>query len=97
MKALAALRNGEYAKSIRTIAQIRDDLGDNKAADRKVRLQACQAILGEGNGGADVSVNVGLGQAVTPGYVIRLSDEPAAKVIEGRAETKDGGGKTCNR
>lgn len=78
MKALAALRNGEYAKSIRTIAQIRDDLGDNKAADRKVRLQACQALLGEGDGGADVAVNVGRGQVVTPGYVIRLS-KPAAK------------------
>lgn len=81
MKALAALRNGEFAKSIKTIAEILDDRGDNKAADRKVRLQACQALLGEGNGGADVAVNVGRGQVVTPGYVIRLS-EPAAKVIE---------------
>jgi hypothetical protein len=29
-----------------------------------------------GNVGADVAVNVGLGQVVTPGCVIRLSDEP---------------------
>jgi hypothetical protein len=88
MKALAALRNGEFAKSIKTIAEIRDDRGDNKAADRKVRLQACQALLGEGDGGADVAVNVVRGQVVTPGYVIRLS-EPAAKVIEGRADVAE--------
>jgi hypothetical protein len=50
MKALAALRNGEFAKSIKTIAEIRDDRGNNKAADRKVRLQVCQALLGEGEG-----------------------------------------------
>jgi hypothetical protein len=55
MKALAALRNGEFAKSIKSIAEIRD------------------------------AVNVGRGQVVTPGYVIRLS-EPAAKIIEGRAD-----------
>jgi hypothetical protein len=95
MKALAALRNGEFAKSIKTIAEIRDELGDNKAADRKVRLQACQALLGEGSGGADVAVNVR--QAVVPGYVIRLNNEPRRPVIEGRAETEDGGGRTCNR
>jgi hypothetical protein len=46
MKALAALRNGEFAKSTKTIAEIRDELGENKAADRKVRLQACQVLLG---------------------------------------------------
>jgi hypothetical protein len=85
LKALAALRNGEFAKSIKTIAEIRDERGENKAADRKVRLQACQALLAEGNGSTDFTVNVGPGQAVTPGYVIRLS-KPAAKVIEGRAD-----------
>jgi hypothetical protein len=67
MKALAALRNGEHAKSIKTIAEIRGDRGDNKAADRKVRLQACQALLGEGGGETDVTVNVGPAQVVTPG------------------------------
>jgi hypothetical protein len=87
MKALAALRNGEFAKSIKTIAEIRDDRGDNKAADRKVRLQACQALLGEVGGGTDVTVDVR--QAVMPGYVIRLNNEPRRPVIEGRAETED--------
>ena len=81
MKALAALRNGEFARSIKTISEIRDDRGDNKAADRKVRLQACQALLGEGNGSTDFTVNVGPGQTVVPGYVIRLG-EPAARIIE---------------
>jgi hypothetical protein len=79
MKALAALRNGEYAKSIKTIAQIRDDFGDNKAADRKVRLQACQALLGEAGG--DVTV-VNVTQDLD--YVIRLDEPP--KTIEGDAE-----------
>jgi hypothetical protein len=82
MKALAALRNGEFAKSIKTIAEIRDDRGDNKD-----RLQACQALLGEGGGGTDVTVDVR--QAVMPGYVIRLNNEPRRPVIEGRAETED--------
>jgi hypothetical protein len=92
MKALAALRNGEFAKSIKTIAEIRDDQGDNKAADRKVRLQACQALLGEGGGGAtDVTVDVR--QAVVPGYVIRIRNEPRGPLIEGgvaTAKSEDG-------
>jgi hypothetical protein len=87
MKALAALRNGEFAKSIKTIAEIRDDRGDNKAADRKVRLQACQVLLGEGDGGTDVTVNVR--QDVVPGYVIRLNNDPQGRVIEGCSETAE--------
>jgi hypothetical protein len=87
MKALAALRNGEFARSIKTIAEIRDDRGDNKAADRKVRLQACQVLLGEGDGGTDVTVNVR--QDVVPGYVIRLNNDPQGRVIEGCSETAE--------
>ena len=87
MKALAALRNGQFAKSTKTITEIRDELGENKAADRKVRLQACQVLLGEGTGGTDVAVNVK--QDVVPGYVIRLNNDPHGRVIEGCSETAE--------
>ena len=69
-------REGQKLRSLQTMADIRDEPGDGKAADRKVRLQAATALLGEDagrKGNAGVTVNV----AVTPGYVIgRNSREP---------------------
>ncbi len=45
------LRTGEHARaSIHTLLEIRDDPGHGKAADRKVRMQAAESILGEREG-----------------------------------------------
>jgi hypothetical protein len=51
-----------------------DDPGQGTAADRKVQLQAAQAVLGEQ--GSDkakgVTVNVGVGVQIQPGYMVRV-------------------------
>lgn len=78
-KALAVaaqqLRTGEHARSLHTMIGLRDDPGMGKAADRKVRLSAAQALIGEGDGSrSNVTVNVGA-QLVTPGYVIDLTPQ----------------------
>lgn len=75
-KELHALRSNEAARSIKTLIEIRDEKGENRAADRKVRLQAAQVLLGEGDGkqGPSVTVNV---QTLSPGYVIDLTPHDA--------------------
>jgi hypothetical protein len=72
-KEIEALRKGEHARSLRTIVRIRDEPGGDKAADRRVRLEAARTLIGE-TGGTQVSVSVS--QIISPGYVIRL---PAPK------------------
>lgn len=73
---LAALRNGERAASIRTIAQIRDDAKlKETAAGQNVRLKAADTLAFD-RPGTQIQVNTQVnvnGQAVTPGYVIDLS------------------------
>jgi hypothetical protein len=65
---------------------IRDDEGENLAADRTVRLKAIQVMEGsEGKGGVVVNVNQTSNVAsITPGYVIRLraSRAEGAPMIE---------------
>jgi hypothetical protein len=87
-------RKAELARNLETLIQIRDDPGENLAADRTVRIKAVQAIEGS-DGKASVTVNVNQQTnvaAIQPGYVIRLgkfSREPAieqerdAPMIEG--------------
>ncbi|MEA3197024.1 MAG: hypothetical protein QOF32_1076 [Gammaproteobacteria bacterium] len=70
------LRDGEKARSVGTMIQIRDDHGQGKAADKTVRLKAAQAILGEGDGNRSTTVNVGVNVGVTAGYVIDLTPQP---------------------
>jgi hypothetical protein len=72
---LQRLRDGEKARSVHTMIEIRDDRGLGKAADRTVRLKASQAILGEGDGNRQPNVQVNVG--VTAGYVIDLSPQKA--------------------
>ncbi|WP_068951547.1 hypothetical protein [Pararhizobium polonicum] len=70
---MIALRNGERAASIRTIANIRDDpkLMDN-AAGATARLKAAERLAFDPPG-QNINVNVGVHtNAVTPGYVIDL-------------------------
>jgi hypothetical protein len=86
---LNALRESEKARSLATVVEIRDDPGNGKAADRKVRLQAAEMILGEGEGKkSGTTVNVFNGtQHITAGIVIRPPrgmdlSETQTKVIE---------------
>jgi hypothetical protein len=71
------------------LIQIRDDPGEDSAADRTVRLKAIQVIEGnEGKGGVVVNVNQQTNvAAIQPGYVIRLPalkpDRDAPPMIEG--------------
>jgi hypothetical protein len=73
------LRDGEKARSVGAMIQIRDDQGQGKAADKTVRLKAAQAILGESDGNRGTTVNVQTNVAVTEraGLVLRLpADAP---------------------
>jgi hypothetical protein len=77
-------RKAELARNLETLIRIRDDEGENLAADRTVRIKAVQAIEGS-DGKANVVVNVNQQTnvaTITPGYVIRLgkfSREPAVE------------------
>ena len=65
-------------RALRTVEDIMGDIADNTAADRKVRLQAATAMLGEEAKGPLVNVNVGGGANVQQaiGYVIDLRPDP---------------------
>jgi hypothetical protein len=65
-------RKAELARNLETLIRIRDDEGENLAADRTVRIKAVQAIEGtEGKAGVVVNVNQTSNVAtITPGYVI---------------------------
>jgi hypothetical protein len=67
-------RSAELARNLMTAIEIRDDPGENLAADRTVRLKAIQVIEGnEGKASVTVNVNQQTNVAtITPGYVIRL-------------------------
>jgi hypothetical protein len=67
-------RKSELARNLQTLIEIRDERGENFAADRTVRIKAVAAIEGRPDG-ASVTVNVNQQTnvaAITPGYVIRL-------------------------
>jgi hypothetical protein len=72
-----AMRRGEHARSLRTIVKIRDDAGENTAADRRVRLEASRTLIG-GDEGEGLSVNLKVQNnsvnAIRPGYVLQLPD-----------------------
>jgi hypothetical protein len=74
MKARALLAQGE----------ILEDKGENTAADRRVRLQASQTILGEESRQSPVSVTVNNNIPLTAGIVIRLPYEAASTPLEAR-------------
>lgn len=75
--ALERYRNGERAASLRTMVEVRDAPGLDKAADRKVRLTAALAIMGEaGNSGTNVNItNHVAGVQTVAGMVIDLRDD----------------------
>jgi hypothetical protein len=76
---LQRLRDGEKARSLHVMVEVRDEKGAGKAADQTVRLKAARAILGEGEGnrGTTVNVNTNVGVSVKAGLVLRLpADAP---------------------
>ena len=74
--ALEAYRNGERAASLRTMVEVRDAPGLDKAADRKVRLTAAAMIMGEaGNSAANVTIHNTIGVQQVAGMVIDLRDD----------------------
>jgi hypothetical protein len=73
-KLLDGRRKAEAGRNLATLIAIRDDEGENLAADRTVRIKATQAIEGvDGKAGVVVNVNQTNNTAtISPGYVIRL-------------------------
>jgi hypothetical protein len=76
-KAFAAeiegLRSGAKVAAIRKMIDLIDDVGEGRAADRKVQLEASSRLLGlDECAGVNVSVNVGMAAPVA-GYIIDLS------------------------
>jgi hypothetical protein len=74
-------RESEAARNLATAVMIRDDEGENLAADRTVRLKAATFIEGnERKAGVTVNVNQTSNVvAISPGYVIRLPAQPVGK------------------
>lgn len=80
-RALAARRASEGPKNLLTAIEIRDERGENTAADRTVRLKAIQSIEGTDRNGVNVQVNVSQTN-VNPGYIIRSRAEKAPVQLE---------------
>ena len=55
----------ERARSVATLVELSDETGENRAVDRKVRLDAAKALLGKHMKALSVSVSVNNTQAVT--------------------------------
>jgi hypothetical protein len=91
-----AMRRGEHARSLRTIVNIRDEVGENTAADRRVRLEASRTLIGGDEGkGLEVNVNVQSNtlNAIRPGYIVRLPADlpPRGEGVAPHARTVDAG------
>jgi hypothetical protein len=71
---LQALRAGMKSKALMVQGEIMETTGENTAADRRVRLQASLAILGDESrgGGNGVNVTVNNGVQLSAGLVVRL-------------------------
>mgnify|MGYP001003024744 CR=1 FL=1 len=85
---LQALRSGMRARALMTVGEIMVERGENTAADRKVRLQAAQTIIGDEARGPSVNVNVGVGVNLSPGIVIRLPANIPTTPLENGIEPK---------
>jgi hypothetical protein len=91
---LADVRTGAKARALREIIDLVGRVGEGKAADAKVRLEAAKTVLGEDAKGVSVNVQVNNQTnnmtAIRPGYVLDLSalhskrDRPPG--VEGDAE-----------
>jgi hypothetical protein len=91
---LADVRTGAKARALCEIINLVGRVGEDKAADAKVRLEAAKTVLGEDAKGVSVNVQVNNQTnnmtAIRPGYVLDLSalhskrDRPPG--VEGDAE-----------
>ena len=82
-KLLKERRSSERARNLNVAIEIRDDKGENLAADRTVRLKAIAAI--EQTEGKGVTVNIGSNNQtlnIQPGYIIRLPAKRDEAAIE---------------
>lgn len=82
---LQALRTGMKSQALATVGEIMQDRGENSAADRKVRLQAAQTVLGEDLRTPGVSVTVNNQTNVTnlrAGIVIRAKHNTQPSPLE---------------
>jgi hypothetical protein len=88
-RALQALRDSAKPRALQRTIEILNDRSSNKAADKKVALEAADRILErESASKSGPTVNVNLGPTITPGYVIRLPPRKEPPVIEGEAARK---------
>jgi hypothetical protein len=73
---LADVRTGAKARALREIIDLVGRVGEDKAADAKVRLDAAKTVLGEDAKGVSVNVQVtnqtNVANAIRPGYVLDL-------------------------
>ena len=71
-------------KALMVQGEIMETTGENTAADRRVRLQATQAILGDESrgGGNGVNVTVNSGVQLTAGIVVRLPNSVTRTPLE---------------
>jgi hypothetical protein len=86
---LQRLRDGEKAASVHTLVEVRDDKGLGKAADRKVRMQAALAVLGEGEGnrGPTLTIQNNIGISQRAGLVLRIPETaPRIPLEEDKSE-----------
>jgi len=81
---LETLRDGAKARAMHRIIELIDTPGEGKAADRKVQLQAAQAVLGDavGQPPASPTVNVSVGVSMAAGVVVRLPSGIAKTPLE---------------
>lgn len=80
------LRNGHKLEAVHRQIAIMRDKGEGRAADRKVQLQATQAVLGESEQHkSGITINNVLGVQVSPGYVLKLKERNQPQTIDGEA------------
>lgn len=92
-RAMRAFRNGQQPEAWRTLVDIMRNPGEGSAADRKVQLQAAQALIGETGDTARPSVAVTVNNQtnvqLSAGIVVRLpasADKPPLELEANRDE-----------
>lgn len=87
---LRAFRELLHPEAIRTMAAIMQEVGENSAADRTVRLKASTTLLGENASGGNsnnVQINIdGSGQKLVAGICIRMPSTAKRMPIEGEPD-----------
>jgi hypothetical protein len=86
---LQALREGAKPRALHRVIEILNDKSSNRAADKKVAMEAADRILErEGASKSGPAVNINIGPTISPGYVIRLPPKREPPTIEGEVVRK---------